>query len=555
MSAKKAKASRKATQAKKAAVREKRGTAPVIPDLQVQLDLHAISTELGIPLEELEAAQRQGVFDLGADAAVDSIATWLEDPVQFVRDVFNAEPDEWQADALRAMATKPRVALKACKGPGKSTALAWFAWWCLALHEHCNGFALSITADNLKDGLWKECALWYMRSPFLQQQFRITAERIFHLRHERTWWLSARAFSKQADASQQANTLAGLHAQFVFILCDESSDYPPGVMGAVEGIFSNVGHDGAEAHAVQAGNPTRQEGPLWDACTRDRALWFVIEITGDPDDVKRSKRISLTYAREVIAQWGRDNPMVQVNILGQFPPTAADKLVGPNDIQAAEARDCRKRDYENEALIAGLDVARGSLDASVLTLRRGPVKYRSQEFRNLDGPELAQRVAMVMLQWEKKLGARVDAIFVDLTGVGASAYDHLKLLSWPNVVGVHFAGKPDDPRFLNKRVEMWWRMAQWVKGAGCIPQGDNILGRDLVAPTVSFKSVQGRAVYVLESKEEMAKKGIPSTDHGDALALTFYSPIVLRREEQQLLATSPHHAAGASVTHDYNPHA
>ena len=43
---------------------------------------------------------------------------------------------------------------------------------------------------------------------------------------------------------------------------------------------------------VQAGNPTHLEGPLYRACTGERSLWHVVEITADPDDPKRSTRVS-----------------------------------------------------------------------------------------------------------------------------------------------------------------------------------------------------------------------------------------------------------------------
>jgi len=53
--------------------------------------------------------------------AADTIRQWRKDPVQFVRDNFNATPDLWQKDALEAYISKDkskyRVALLACAGP------------------------------------------------------------------------------------------------------------------------------------------------------------------------------------------------------------------------------------------------------------------------------------------------------------------------------------------------------------------------------------------------------------------------------------------------------
>jgi phage terminase large subunit len=487
--------------------------------------------------------------------AAAKLRRWLQEPIAFVRDVFGAEPDAWQAEGLLAMTQGPRVALKACKGPGKTTGLAWFDWWGTGLHAHSNQLALSITRDNLRDNLWKELALWYGRDSagWLRQQFAVDGDRIVNRDNPKTWWISARSFPQQADATQQANTLAGLHSQsYVAITCDESSDYPSGVMGAAEGIFANAG---VEAHLVQAGNPTRCEGPLWDACTRDRARWTVIEITGDPDDPKRSPRISLDYAREAISSWGRTNPWVMTNVLGQFPPVQSDKLLGPNDVTAGEARACQAKDYLGEPIIWGLDVARFGDDKSHLRKRQGPVLFRGYDFRNLDGPTLASQVSLLLQRAAAKDGRRPDALFVDVSGgVGASVYDHLKLLGWGDIVfPVEFAGAPEDGRFLNKRAEMWWRAADWVRKHGCLPAASNELGRDLTAPTFRYKPVGKRTVFVLESKDDMKARGLPSPDEGDAVALTFSSTSVVSRARMAELTEGV--APSAARTPDWDPYA
>jgi hypothetical protein len=494
-------------------------------------------------------------------AAIANLSAWLADPVQFYRDVFdpeNKEPlDGWQEDALRACAREKRVAMKACKGPGKTRVLAIYGWWALGLHDNANGFALSITAANLKANLWKEMGLLQARpsAEWLQREFEISGDRIYHRSAPLTWWLMARSFPADADAQQQANTLAGLHAQFVFVLADESSDYPDGVIAAAEGIFANEGVGGAEAHLVQAGNCTRSSGPLFNACTKERARWYVVEITGDPDDPKRSPRISLDYAREMIATWGRDNPWVMTNLLGQFPPTSSDKLLGPNDITAAEARYCAAAEYLGEPVIYGLDVARFGDNKSHLRKRWGPVLFRGYDFRNLDGPQLASQVSAILKRNEKKDGRRPDALFVDVTGgVGASAYDSLKLLGWADIVfPVEFAGAADEPRFLNKRAEIWFRACEWTKKYGCWPSQSNELGRDLTGPTFEYRAVGRRTVFVLESKEKMAERGLPSPDEGDAFALTFTSTTVIAKARQQELADAQAPSAGRSQ--DWDPYA
>ena len=93
------------------------------------------------------------------DEAVRTLVRWKTDPVSFVREAFQVEPDAWQAEVLTAFATKQRVAMVSCKGPGKTCCLAWVLLNFLCTRPNANVAATSISGDNLKDGLWKECAV------------------------------------------------------------------------------------------------------------------------------------------------------------------------------------------------------------------------------------------------------------------------------------------------------------------------------------------------------------------------------------------------------------
>ena len=119
---------------------------------------------------------------------------WRESPEAFVREVCKDKPDPWQSEALVALGSEKRIALKACKGPGKTRFLAWTVWWWLFTRPHANVVATSITEDNLKDNLWTELARVLAQSPILQEFFTLRSQRILNKQHEQTWWASARSF-------------------------------------------------------------------------------------------------------------------------------------------------------------------------------------------------------------------------------------------------------------------------------------------------------------------------------------------------------------------------
>ena len=77
-----------------------------------------------------------------------------------MREEFGVEPDPWQLEALRVFPHNERLAMKACKGPGKTAVLAWLILNFLATRPEATLGATSITGDNLSNNLWPELSKW-----------------------------------------------------------------------------------------------------------------------------------------------------------------------------------------------------------------------------------------------------------------------------------------------------------------------------------------------------------------------------------------------------------
>jgi len=443
----------------------------------------------------------------------------------FARKVLQVEGDKWQDMFWGALSgphidptAKRQLALKACKGPGKTFAEGVGGWWWMFTRWHARGVAMSITADNLRDNLWTEFAHLQQRSPLLSQFFSHKGERIECKEYPKDWWLSARSFPQNADKTQQANTLAGLHGRHPIVLCDEAGDYPDGVVVAAEAILASL-VDGKppDGRIIIAGNPTSTEGPLYRVTKKDRSRWWVYEITSDPRDPNRTPRVDQAWVNEQIDAWGYDSDFVKVNILGQFPSQQANKLIGPD--QALEAS-MRKIDdsFMFEAKIYGIDVARYGDNASVLMKRQGNMTWKPRIWREINHMVLADQIAA---EYEAD---RPAAVFIDKGPIGVGMIDRLAQLGVPTIA-IDFGGTPMDEKFKDRRSEMYWKMSQWLKNGGVIPD-DAGLRSELAAPNFSWTATSRITKFKLESKEEMRKRGVSSPDMADALALTFAAPVV-----------------------------
>lgn len=442
--------------------------------------------------------------------AADKIKLWRERPDIFVREVFGATPDPWQDQVLRDFPTKQRQAMKASKGPGKSCIEAWLCWNFLLTRPHPKIAATSISGDNLRDGLWAEMAKWREQSPILKEAFVWQKERIFFKSFPETWWMSARNWSKSADLNSLGNTLAGLHADYIMFILDESGGIPDAIMASAEAALSSC----KEGHIVQAGNPTHLEGPLYRACTVERKLWSVYEISGDPDDPNRSPRVSVQWANEQIEKYGRDNPWVLVNVFGRFPPASFNALIGPEDIQAAIKRRYRDTELSLHPRVLGVDVARFGDDSSIVFPRQGLQAFNPLQYRGLDGTVGAETI---LYQWNLQ---KADACFIDNTGgFGASWIDNLVRLG-KSPMGIHFSQKAVNQQYFNKRAEMAFACIEWIKKGGAIPDIPE-LTQALTQTTYTFKGDQ----LIIEPKEDIKAKLGFSPDHMDALCLTFAFPV------------------------------
>ncbi len=456
---------------------------------------------------------------------MDNLARWREDVVAFVREFFGAEPDAWQCRVLEQVPKRMRIAMKACKGPGKSTVDAWIAWWCLVVWPHPKMVATSITEDNLKDGLWAEMSKWQQQNEFLKKAYVWTAERIYLEGHKETWFLSARNWPKGGDPGQQANTLAGIHADFVMFIVDEAGGIPDAVVAAAEAGLANAMEErGTKAWLILSGNPTHLEGPLYRACTSEKHLWYVEEISSAPDDPLRTPRVSKEWAQQQIDKYGADSPFVLVNVFGKFPPGQSNTLIGRDTAQAASERQLIQAAFVDEPVVLGVDVARFGDDESVCIKRQGRMAYKPNVYRNMSLMELADQVVLQMLAEPKPV-----AVMIDETGVGAGVVDRLRQLGH-QVVGVNFGSKATkaEPRLANKRAEMWWDMGEWLKQAA-IPKDPQLVD-ELCAPTYWFDKQER---VVLESKDDMKARGASSPNKADALACTFAAPVARQSIAQQ----------------------
>jgi hypothetical protein len=142
------------------------------------------------------------------------------------------------------------------------------------------------------------------------------------------------------------------------------------------------------------------------------------------------------------------------------------------------------------------------------------VAFRPTELRHQDTNFIAAKALHIINSWEAEL------TLIDDTGHwGHGVVDNL-LAAGVNCIPINFADtKVHQPQYFNRRSEMWFEMAEWVKRGGCLPNIPELIP-ELTAPTYFFQNGKVRLIEKDQIKETLGR----SPDLADALATTFAIP-------------------------------
>jgi phage terminase large subunit len=459
----------------------------------------------------------------------------------FVREVFGAEPDEWQTTALRAFSRGERfISIVSCHGVGKTTLLAWLAWLHLTTRFPQKTAATAPTKSQLEDALLAEISAWHRKLPEeLRSLYDVTKHRI-----EFNPAPGASFFAAKTARDENPEALQGIHSKNVLLLPDEASGVPEKVFEASIGSMSGNPELGEIACTVMAGNPVRTSGMFFESHHSQKDMWFRVHVTGVPGTQIAghphsylSKRVGAEFVEQVRRQYGEDSNAFRVRACGLFPRSDEDTIIPFELIESAQKREITVP--PNAPEIWGLDVARLGGDKNVLARRN---RYAlAPKIMSWNGRDLMQTTGVVHHEWlQTPAHRRPELILVDVIGLGAGVVDRLRELGLP-ARGINVSETNGvDPRYRNLRTELWFKGREWFAGKDrklpercecgkCSGDSDHVLllTQELAAQRFDYDGSEGR-VFAL-GKKKMRKLLRRSPDHADAFLLTFASePAIMR---------------------------
>lgn len=207
----------------------------------------------------------------------------------------------------------------------------------------------------------------------------------------------------------------------------------------------------------------------------------------------------------------------------QYPITPEEAFQSSENafINGASVREARKAELEPfGAIVCGVDPAAGGKDSTAIVVRQGRKVLKAWRFKQPDLMAIVGRCVDVLHDY------KVDMMFVDAVGLGLGVHSRLVELGYQDrVLDVKASRRADEPdAYVNKRAEMWDRMAQWFDDGADIPDND-IFESDLLMVSAAYDSNRR---LKMQSKTEMAH----SPDLADALSFTFALNHIMPKAEQ-----------------------
>jgi hypothetical protein len=390
-----------------------------------------------------------------------------------------------------------------------------------------------------------------------------------------------------ALASDDHTSLEGAHATRILFVFDEAKTIPAATWDAVEGAFSTEGlSDAYKALAFAISTPGDPSGRFYDIHTGAPGYddWLVRHVT--IDEAIAAGRISQQWVDQREVQWGRDNPVFQNRVLGEFADNTEDGLIPLSWVNAAiergKAYATISKPYGTHALttiggaysssegihnqhtprtvprtgggiqstVPQTPMVQGNGSRTVVGTGEGiqgsvegAVRVLGVDVARMgrDSTVIAERQALILKnisQYRKspttvtagrvKNIARGHVINIEMDGLGAGVYDMLREQGVPNLRAVHPQGKTvyrdssGELSFLNVRAAMWWKMRELLDPANNM----GIILPDhngMKADLIAPRwMTTSTGLIKIEPKVDLKKRLGRSPDIGDAVCLCFW---------------------------------
>lgn len=487
-------------------------------------------------------------------------ALYRRDPEAWINDVLGARWHNAQRDFVyNGFLTHQRTLVKSGNGSGKSLAVGHLISWGIAVHE-IGELLCMVSAPTLRQV--EEVTFGFLKtnmSTARAREYTIPGTIIGGPK------LTYRGSSQEDSQTlvlglkpaerDVVGTFQGIRAQGVpelelpgktWVLLDEAGAVPADLFTAAESVTTGGGDGGMDGNKILGiGNPDRigtefhriftNKTVAQDWSLHTISVLDLPTITGEvvyPDDpdkeaaMRSSGMNDQKWVDKAARAWGIDSARYMSKVLGEFPDADDRSFFSQQAIDTADDTQIQL-DYE-QPLRLGVDVARFGEDDSMAYRNLGGNIRRVDSWSKATTNESASTIHRIA----GEVGAH--EVVIDAAGLGAGIADQVaaRAVDYIVIKTLGAYASPDPTIWLNARA-FWYDKFREAMLNGKVDLDlleDTQLREELLMIQYDYTP---RGQIKIESKKDMAARGVKSPDALDAVVYSFINSEMEMNEDRR----------------------
>jgi hypothetical protein len=428
-----------------------------------------------------------------------------------------------------------RSAYSSGRGPGKSALKGMLAHWHASTHLGSTTIVAANTEGQLRSKTFPEFANWFgsavnrhwfaietlkiAPAPWLTELVRAPRSEGGLEREVKKWFVQGATWTEDNPSA-----FAGEHNPLgLAVLFDEASGIHSGVWDTTDGFFTE---ENPYRFWIASSQMRNRKGRFYELFNDKRIGhgWRTRTIS-----TRGMPGVDQGVVQDQIRRYGEDSDFVRVEIDGLPPRTSEDQFIPWDNVRAAQSNELYRDD--SQALILGVDPApRGKTSFRFRQGRNARDCCGSSTFGSWEGLDNVQIVKKI-----DDLDQRFDPDYICIDfGMGTGVIDACKRRPYGHKVReVKFGDNPHagkESEWQTHAIELWARVREWLPG-GMIEKDDGekgTLSQQLTDRGWRWSQKEDHK-KILETKDDMKRRGVASPDDADALACTFEVENAVRR--------------------------
>lgn len=444
---------------------------------------------------------------------------FYNDPAGWAKYMLDVDLWSKQHEVSRSVVMNKDTAVKAGHGVGKSFLVAVLACWWIDT-RYPDGFVASTAPSVQQIGaiVWREIRKFYALAAKRHKEGKIDHPLPGYITADNEWKMAGGVklgFGRKPPDNKTDDSFQGVHGN-VLAIGDEAVGLTEDMIDALGNITSNEA-----SRRILIANPTNPGSHFATFFKEDKG-WSLhtISVLDSPlftgEEVNEAAReflVGPSYVEQKKKEYGEDSPRFKARVLGEFAWDLGDTLIKPEDI--AKAVDTEREVWTDTPVILGVDIARFGADKSVIYKNENGVLrfvYSWEHTATNASAEIVHRFA---------IETNATEVRIDGNGIGGGVIDNIvdKLDPRYTVISMNSNGiSPDRHQWHNARA-WWWDTFRSDLRSGNIdldPTDENHERVTDELQSVEYKFNQQSGGLVIESKDDMKKRGQKSPDFADA---------------------------------------